>query len=41
MESKLHQIADDVDRKHRKELNYNCMEKRHYSEDVRKRVEGE
>jgi len=41
MESKgLHSIADEIDRKYRASLNYDCMAKRQYEEDVRNRVEG-
>lgn len=41
MESRLHSIADDISRKYRTRLNYNCMEERQYNEELRKRIEGE
>ena len=41
MESKLHDIADEVTMKYRRSLDYDCMEKRKNEEAVRHRVEGE
>lgn len=41
MESKgLHSIADEINRKYRSALNYDCMSERQYKEDVRHRIEG-
>lgn len=41
MESKgLHSIADEINRKYRAALNYDCMSGRQYKEDVRHRIEG-
>lgn len=41
MESKgLHSIADDINRKYRGSLNYDCMSNRQYEEKLRNRVEG-
>lgn len=41
MESKgLHSIADEINRKYRSALNYDCMSERQYIEDVRHRIEG-
>ena len=41
MESKgLRSIADDINRKYRVVLNYDCMSERKYSEETRDRIEG-
>lgn len=39
--SRLHSNADKIGRKYNSPLNWDCMSKRHYDENVRKREEGE
>lgn len=41
MESGIHEIADKVKRKYHSIFDYDCMEKRQYNEEVRRRAEGE